>query len=268
MQDHFGDETHANGVTGRRYSASSGIFACPGRGRALGTRLVFAVFLIAAGTLLFLDNLGLIPVHNLWAYWPLVLVALGTAKLSSSSRSMGRLWGSMLVVGGALILACNLGLLHVRDEIIWPLLLIAVGLVMLMQTLETRKASKYVVEGPGGSVPVSDNLLHDSAIFGSVKRKFETQNFQGGEALSVFGNVEVDVRRVQIPPGQNSVSLEANALFGAVKLRIPETWRVEIRGAAILGNYEDKTTPPRIGVETPTLIVTGYAIFGSVEIVD
>jgi Cell wall-active antibiotics response 4TMS YvqF len=160
----------------------------------------------------------------------------GISKLASSSRSMARLWGAMLVGGSALILACNLGILHVRDDVIWPLLLIGFGLVVLMQTLETRKASEYVSEAPRQSVAESDNLLNASAIFGSVKRKIETQHFQGGSALSVFGNVDIDLRRVQLAPGEKSVSLEANALFGAVKLRVPETWRADTNGAAILGN--------------------------------
>ncbi len=38
---------------------------------------VFALILIVAGALLFLDNLGLLPINNIGAYWPLALVAWG-----------------------------------------------------------------------------------------------------------------------------------------------------------------------------------------------
>jgi hypothetical protein len=268
MQDHFDDESRADRVSGSEYRESAGVFACARRGRALGARLVFAVFLIVAGTLLFLDNIGLIPVHNIWDYWPLLLIAVGISKLANCSRSMGRLWGVILVAGGALILACNIGVLHVRNDVIWPLLLVAFGLVVLMQTMESRNASKYVPGFPMGSVAASENLLGDSAIFGNVKRKIETQSFQGGGVLSIFGSVDLDLRRAQISSVEKAASLEANAVFGAVKIRIPETWRVEVNGAAILGSYEDKTNSPRTGPDTPRLIITGYAIFGSVEIED
>ena len=39
-------------------------------------------------------------------------------------------------------------------------------------------------------------------------------------------------------------------------------------GAGILGNFEDKTIPPNTGQDTPTLIITGFSIFGAVEIED
>ena len=43
--------------------------------------------------------------------------------------------------------------------------------------------------------------------------------------------------------------------FGAIELRIPETWRVSMQGTAVFGAYEDKTIPPRPdpGIQTPTL---------------
>jgi alkanesulfonate monooxygenase SsuD/methylene tetrahydromethanopterin reductase-like flavin-dependent oxidoreductase (luciferase family) len=62
--------------------------------------------------------------------------------------------------------------------------------------------------------------------------------------------------------------VDANAAFGAIKLRVPETWRVVVHGDAVFGAFEDKTVPPRPGpgIDPPILIITGNAAFGAVEI--
>jgi predicted membrane protein len=268
MPDNFDADDRRDQVSGREYRESVGVFRCRRRGRTLGSRFIFAIFLIAAGTLLFLNNIGLIPVHDIWVYWPVVLIALGIAKLTSAYGRVGRVWGIILTAGGALLLAGNLGLVHLRHNVIWPLLLIVFGVVVLVQTLESRKASKGAFGFPRGPARPSDTQLRDSAIFGNVKRKLETQNFQGGDVFSLFGSVDIDLRRAQISSAENTASLELSAVFGSVKIRIPETWKVDVNGTAILGSYEDKTIPPRPGAETPTLVITGYAVFGSVEIED
>ncbi len=63
-----------------------------------------------------------------------------------------------------------------------------------------------------------------------------------------------------------SVGVDVNALFGAVKIRIPETWRVNLNGSSILGVFEDKTVPPNTGPDAPVLVITGYSAFSAVEI--
>ncbi|MCM2250693.1 MAG: DUF5668 domain-containing protein, partial [Geothrix sp.] len=44
-------------------------------------KLVVGVAIIVAGLLLTLDNLNLIEAHRLFKLWPLVLVAMGVAKI-------------------------------------------------------------------------------------------------------------------------------------------------------------------------------------------
>ena len=62
--------------------------------------------------------------------------------------------------------------------------------------------------------------------------------------------------------------MEANALFGGIEIRVPETWNVTVRGAGIFGGYEDKTMDSRAAPDAkqPHLIINGFAIFGGVTI--
>ena len=266
MQDNFEEESQANQVAGGGLRRSSGIFTCERRRGSLRFRLVFAIFLIVGGTLLFLNNIGLFPVRDIWAYWPLLFVAFGISKLGCSRGSLGRTWGIILIAVGALLIACNLGILHLRDDVIWPVLLIGLGVVVLVRTLESRKPN--TIGFPTQAVAVSDNLLKDWAVLGNVKRKVDVDDFLGGELISFFGSVDIDLRRARISPTVKSVTIEANAVFGAVKLRLPGTWRVNVKGVGILGSFEDKTIPPGTGVDTPIVVISGYSVFGAVEIED
>ena len=101
---------------------------------------------------------------------------------------------------------------------------------------------------------------------GSIKRKFDNQNFKGGSIWNLMGNVEVDLRRAQIGTPTRSAGIEVKSYFGAVKIRIPESWRLNLNGASILGVFEDKTIPPSTGLDAPAIVITGYSAFSSVEI--
>jgi hypothetical protein len=61
--------------------------------------------------------------------------------------------------------------------------------------------------------------------------------------------------------------IHLDAVFGAVEIRVPNTWVVVSRGAAVFGEYSDRTVhgqPPSPGAKR--LVVKGGAVFGSVVI--
>jgi hypothetical protein len=94
----------------------------PGR-RAAG-RVMLGLCLLAAGILLLLANLGHLPFTVSYRLWPLILVALGLAKLVEKGLlSFGGHW---LIALGLFLLA---GFLE-REDLIerwWPLAVVWVG---------------------------------------------------------------------------------------------------------------------------------------------
>ena len=40
------------------------------------------LILIAVGTIFLMNNLDLLQIHELWKYWPVILIAIGVAKLA------------------------------------------------------------------------------------------------------------------------------------------------------------------------------------------
>jgi hypothetical protein len=166
-----------------------------------------------------------------------------------------------------LFLLENFGVWHLRWSLIGPLALMGAGVTMLLHALERKGLPETAPSRAIASTSVADTL-REWVTFGGVKRRLDTQNFQGGEMNAVFGGIEVDLRRANIAAPGGEVVVDANATFGGIELRVPDTWLVVTRGMGIFGGYEDKTVPPRPveGVTPPRLLVTGYAVFGGVSI--
>ena len=56
-------------------------------------RLVVGVVVVVLGVLFLLDNLGIVRVENIWQFWPVILIVLGLARLTTCSSNAGRAGG-------------------------------------------------------------------------------------------------------------------------------------------------------------------------------
>jgi predicted membrane protein len=229
----------------------------------------FVVMLV--GVALLLHHMGLIPFDPVARFWPLLLVFFGIMNLLSNS---GRFFGILLILAGTVLQLNKLGKIHLSFEELWPLAIIAVGLLLMWGSLETRgflrakaKALKDAQAHLGGYSNSAglENTLNAVAVFGGCERRVTSKNFQGGKVTAVFGGVELDFRDADIV---GEAVLEINCVFGGVEIRVPETWNVHSRSVPVFGGYEDKsrqpTTPP--GEAPKTLVIVGMVTFAGVEI--
>ena len=142
---------------------------------------------------------------------------------------------------------------------LWPLLLIAAGLIMLFQR---------TMHWPGNWLKndSTPNSLNETAVFSGGKRTITAPDFRGGEVTAVFGGFELDFRRAGIA-GESAV-LEINAVFGGCEIRIPANWSAEVKGAGVFGAFSDETTHPDAAHEREIkrLVVQGGAVFGGVVV--
>jgi hypothetical protein len=179
----------------------------------------------------------------------------------------GRFFGFLLILAGAFLQLNKLGITHLSFADLWPVALIAIGLLLMWGSLETRgflqakaKALRDFKEQLAGGPPT---MLNAVAIFGGCERRVAAQNFQGGRATAVFGGIELDFRDADM---EAEAILEINCIFGGVEIRVPESWHVHSRSLPVFGGFEDKTRQPTNPGKTKTLIVTGMIVFGGVEI--
>ena len=101
------------------------------------------------------------------------------------------------------------------------------------------------------------------AIFGNVERRLSGV-LPGARVSAVFGNVELDLRDVTLPPGVTE--LEVRAVFGNVELTIAPTLAVECVGASVLGSFAGVHRVPRGASDEPVLRIAGAAVLGNVEV--
>lgn len=93
------------------------------------SRLIWGLAFILLGAGMTLDRLGLFELRPYRRYWPLVLVALGLARLLTPSDH-GRFGGVWLLTAGLLVLGDTLQLVSIRDS--WPLFFVVLGASMML----------------------------------------------------------------------------------------------------------------------------------------
>jgi predicted membrane protein len=237
---------------------------------------IMGAVLLVVGIVFLLTNLGVIYPEDVHIYWPVILVAFGVAHAVLARDNGRRLGGGIIAVAGMVLLARNLGYIHGDIwQLLWPVFLIFLGVSFLLRAI---KGGGYPW-GPGGASsgisdipgvpPISSsgaNVLNEFTVFSGVRRRVDSQEFEGGEVSAIFGGVEIDLRGAATK--KDEVVIELNAIFGGVEMRVPDTWDVSVRGAGIFGGYEDKTMPRRdpASGKRPLLVVTGSAVFGGVTV--
>jgi predicted membrane protein len=233
-----------------------------GKGRAEASRVgvVWGALIVVAGVALLLDHMGFIVLGSLFRFWPMILVFFGVGHLFTRST---RAWGVILIVVGTIFQLNNLGVTRLRFADMWPLAIIAVGLVLMWSALKPP----IVVKGNAVSTD-SPDIFNAIAIFGGIERRIKSQAFRGGRATCIFGGAELDLRDANID-GEEA-TIEVNCIFGGAEIRVPEAWNVHSTSIPVLGGYSDKThissAPDPSGAKRKTLVVTGTVVFGGVEI--
>jgi predicted membrane protein len=254
------DTQQPNDRTRPTRQTTSGIF---GVHRSGMSGILFGSVIVVIGLLLLLDNMGIVQVHDLWRFWPVILIVVGASKVLDSRTPVGWVWGGIVALAGAMLLLDNLHILVIDlGDFIWPLAVIGFGVMLLLKALDRRK----YLDGRPAATPSNPGLAGAFAVFSSVKRRIDDQDFKGGDVVAVFGEVKIDLRKAAIASGE--AVIDVNAMFAGVDIRIPETWVVVLKGAGVFGAFEDKTIPPRTepGVKPPQLVITGTAVFGATKV--
>lgn len=230
------------------------------RGRGRGG-IFMGIILALIGLAFLLNNMGYISIGYLWRFWPLLIVLVGIFHVTSRER---RLWGIFLMAGGVLLQLNQLGITHFGWAQFWPMVLIAIGLLVMWGSLGWSRKPAFSSEAEGDP----RTTLNEAVVFGGLERRMTSQDFQGGDVTAIFGGVELDLTEANMQA--NEATLTITAIFGGVELRVPPNWQVAFRGAPIFGGIEDKTRTARVddpsNPNLKVLVITGAVIFGGLEI--
>ncbi len=216
--------------------------------------LVLGICIILFGLALTLDQLNVPHAAFLLKLWPLILLALGAAKLRQSDGfSTG---GFILVLLGAYLLVANFSPNGISDAL-WPLLLVGAGVFLVMKSLRVRRRP---------AVPPADReaFVEATAVFSGCRRQPQGHPFKGGDATAIFGGIELDLRSAE--PSPEPMVLDVFILFGGGEIRVPPGWSVDVRTTSIFGGVGHKISDAPAGAGAPRLVVTGSTLFGGLEI--
>lgn len=137
---------------------------------------------------------------------------------------------------------------------IGPLFLIAIGLMII-----SGRNRRW--EGCGETSPLEQDTINEVLIFSGAKRNIHSLDFNGGKITAVFGGAEFDFSSVKTK--KKIANMELVAVFGGVKIKVPQNWVVTSEAVGILGGVDNHT---RSKEKTAELHLTGAAIFGGIEI--
>lgn len=256
------------------------------------SQIVLGVLVIGLGLLFLLDNLGFINVRYTFRFWPTILIIFGLLKISQSRTRSSYIVGGVMVLLGVSWTLKAMGLFYVNWSMLWPLVIIAVGVAVVSKSLpgaQQRQRRRHFSARQDGAAPADafgqprngavsldkeptatpgasaaaddDSIIEVTAILGGFVRRVSSQRFRGGDINVIMAGCEIDLRQASI---EGEAVLNVFALCGGITIKIPPDWSVVLQGTPILGGFEEKTiVPPN---QDKRLYVTGYAIMGGLEI--
>jgi len=218
-------------------------------------RLIIGLSILGIGLLWTLDNLDVLESEPITRWWPLVVIAVGLVRLFDPAAS--KLGSIVIALVGVGILLDVLDVWDFDPGDFIPLVIAFIGAKLVLDVFRRRSVRRGTNESP-------DAVVHAFALMSGVGRRSVAADFRGGDANAIMGGVELDLRDAHIPQGSEAV-IDAFAFWGAVEIRVPETWRVVSQVMPLMGSFEDNSSG-RNATAGPTLIVRGVAVMGGIEV--
>ncbi len=219
-------------------------------------RAFFGVTIAAFGGVLLLRNLEIIKFDSWHVFWGTVwaagLILAGLMTIFSSRRASLRVWGLLLMTIGVSIGLGAYGVINISIwKIFWPVMLIAIGLMVSVGS-GGHKRSKKSAAADSGSEKIAIFYGEESRVKG---------DYTGGSATAIFGGVELDLRQAKIKDG---AVIDIFTFCGGVSINMPDDVIVKNEVRGILGGSEDRTVSKSSAKKT--IILRGECVLGGLEV--
>lgn len=164
------------------------------------------------------------------------------------SQLRARIGIGLVLVGGVFLLdALALVDLWAAGGGWWPVLLVALGAVLLL-----RKPAE-AVEARSGSVV---------SVLATRQVEVRGRGYRGGRACAVLGHADFDLRRAALH--KSGARLSVAAVLGDVAVTVPPGWRVRVGPRLIIADLGADLLPA--SQEGPLLEITGFALLSDVHV--
>ncbi|MGB8955339.1 MAG: cell wall-active antibiotics response protein LiaF [Tumebacillaceae bacterium] len=218
----------------------------------MGSRSIGLLILLVGGVLL-LGNIGVLPAYSIGklfsTFWPVLLIYAGLTGLIESmrrrSRFGGSIWAIALIVFGAAYQLRNLGIVETSIwGMLWPLVLVGVGLSMLFgkSSWSSWNGSKVVTSI---SYDHNDDYEHREryqsdrkikSLVGDIKLGGPTYRLESSTIELKAGNIVLDLRDTVIPEGESVLDIHCKA--GDIDVYLPEGLDVSVQAGVKMGQVQ------------------------------
>ncbi len=242
--------------------------------KAIYTGLV----IMGIGVIWLLRKMGLYLPHWIWG-WEMILILIGVG-IGVGNRFRNPASWILIAIGGVALLNDIFNIPFHLWEYFWPLVVIAIGLIIILKPRRhrARVMSQYRHGGDGSDTetvdeegePVkgtysADDKLDMVSVFSGNKKTIFSKKFLGGETVTVFGGSEINLLNADF---DKAINIEATVVFGGLKLIVPQGWEVRSEANAILAGVEDKRySAVQVIPQDKVLVLTGTVVFGGIDIV-
>jgi uncharacterized membrane protein YidH (DUF202 family) len=227
-------------------------------------RNLIGLIIIIVGGVLLARQLGVELPYWLFT-WPMILIGLGFL-IGAKHSFRNPKWLIPVAIGGYFLMTQFLQYEFDIARYIGPLLIIAVGLVLLLNSKKKWLTNSSTFSHADRPFDSSEDSLDSVTIFGGVKKNIISKNFRGGEAVTVFGGTELNFMHAD---GDLPIVLELTQVFGGTKLIVPPHWKIQTdEMVTIFGGLNDKRPlPPQPMQElSKVIIIRGTCIFAGIDI--
>ncbi|GIL22571.1 MAG: hypothetical protein BroJett042_10840 [Bacteroidota bacterium] len=236
-----------------------------GTNKKLSSSIWVGGLILAIGSILLLDRMDILYFPHWLFSWKTLLIAIGVI-VGINQKFEGIGWLVMILIGTFFLIDDIPGFPYDVDRYAFPVGIIVVGAFIVGRALmgssrETRKSvtgDSLISVDEGG-----EDFFELTTVFGGTKKRVFSKKFRGGETTCIFGGTDLDLSQADI---EGTVVIDVVQLFGGVKLIVPANWEVKSEMTAILGGFDDKRSTPQGPSSGKKLVVTGFVMFGGVEI--
>lgn len=220
--------------------------------------ILWGIILIVLGIIIALNATGVTNINIFFrGWWTLIIIIPSFIGLIKNESKM---WSFIWLIIGIVLLLCAQNILSFSliSKLIFPFILIVIGLAIIFKDVTNRKIKGKVKKLN------NENIENEAycATFGSQNANYAGQEFKGANLDAIFGSVELDLYKATITKDQ---IINASAIFGGIDIIVPKDVNIKVKSTPIFGGVSNKIKND-YDEKLPTIYINSFCMFGGVEI--
>lgn len=219
-------------------------------------KLLWGLAFIVVGIIIGTNALDITDINIFFnGWWTLfIIIPCFIGLFNNNGEITGNLIG--LVIGLALLLATR-GVLdfNIIASLILPFIFVIIGLSMIFNNfLKNKFVEKFIKVDKDGLEPIV-------ATFSEQKIDMDDEKFKNSKIDAVFGSVVLDLMKADL---DKEVIIKSSAIFGGVKILVPNNVNVKVKPTSIFGGVTNKVTNKKDNKKT--IYIESFCLFGGLDI--